>query len=75
MAYRESKIVHRRSRIVHRLQVFSSDQRSTNIDQRLNDQRPHFRFEDLEIWQLAKGLAVCFLKLTDNLGKIGGEDE
>jgi hypothetical protein len=37
--------------------------------------RPHFRFEDLEIWQLAKELAVCFLKVADNLGKIGGEDE
>ena len=29
--------------------------------------RPHFRFEDLEIWQLAKGLAVCFHKVADTL--------
>ena len=37
--------------------------------------RPHFRFEDLEIWRLAKGFAVCFLKVADNLGKTGGEGE
>ena len=29
--------------------------------------RPHFRFEDLEIWQLAKTLSVCFHKVTDRL--------
>lgn len=29
--------------------------------------RPHFRFEDLEIWQLAKALAIKFHKLTDHL--------
>src|SRR6059036_2792615 len=29
--------------------------------------RPHFRFEDLEIWQLARGLAVKFHKLADEL--------
>ena len=31
--------------------------------------RPHFRFEDLEIWQLAKLLAVKFHKLADQLDK------
>jgi len=31
--------------------------------------RPHFRFEDLEIWQLAKALAVKFHKLADALDK------
>ena len=31
--------------------------------------RPHFRFEDLEIWQLARGLAVTFHKLADQLDK------
>ena len=31
--------------------------------------RPHFRFEDLEIWQIAKGLAVKFHKLADLLDK------
>lgn len=31
--------------------------------------RPHFRFEDLEIWQLAKQLAVKFHKLADQLDK------
>src|SRR5436190_19323655 len=31
--------------------------------------RPHFRFEDLEIWQLAKALAVKFHKLADVLDK------
>ena|SRR2546423_943171 len=31
--------------------------------------RPHFRFEDLEIWQLAKALAVTFHKLADALDK------
>jgi len=29
--------------------------------------RPHFRFEDLDIWQLAKGLSVCFHKVADTL--------
>lgn len=29
--------------------------------------RPHFRFEDLEIWQIARGLAVKFQKLADEL--------
>ena len=31
--------------------------------------RPHFRFEDLEIWQLARILAVKFHKLADELDK------
>src|SRR2546425_2977707 len=31
--------------------------------------RPHFRFEDLEIWQIARGLAVKFHKLADMLDK------
>ena len=31
--------------------------------------RPHFRFEDPEIWQIAKGLAVKFHKLADLLDK------
>lgn len=29
--------------------------------------RPHFRFEDLEIWQLAKDLAVRMHKLSEKL--------
>ena len=31
--------------------------------------RPHFRFEDLEIWQLARRLAVELHKLADELDK------
>ncbi len=31
--------------------------------------RPHFRFEDLEIWQLARTLAVKFHKLAEELDK------
>ena len=31
--------------------------------------RPHFRFEDLEIWQIAKGLAAKFHKLADTPDK------
>ena len=31
--------------------------------------RPHFRFEDLEVWQIARGLAVRFHKLADVLDK------
>ena len=31
--------------------------------------RPHFRFEDLEIWQLAKALAIKFHELADALDK------
>lgn len=31
--------------------------------------RPHFRFEDLEIWQLARVLAVKLHKLADDLDK------
>ena len=31
--------------------------------------RPHFRFEDLEIWQLARNLAVKFHKLAETLEK------
>jgi four helix bundle protein len=31
--------------------------------------RPHSRFEDLEIWQRARGLAVRFHKLADELDK------
>ena len=31
--------------------------------------RPHFRFEDLEIWQLARTLAVKFHKLAEDLEK------
>ena len=29
--------------------------------------RPHFRFEDLEIWQRARNLAVQFHKLAEQL--------
>lgn len=29
--------------------------------------RPHFRFEDLEIWQLARDLAVKFHRLAEKL--------
>ena len=31
--------------------------------------RPHFRFEDLEIWQLARQLAVRFHQVADQLDK------
>lgn len=31
--------------------------------------RPHFRFEDLEIWQLAKDMAVKFHRLAERLEK------
>ncbi|HWY51314.1 MAG TPA: four helix bundle protein [Chthoniobacterales bacterium] len=31
--------------------------------------RPHFRFEDLEIWQLAADLAVQFHKLAEKLDR------
>ena len=31
--------------------------------------RPHFRFEDLEIWQLGRALAVKLHKLADELDK------
>jgi four helix bundle protein len=31
--------------------------------------RPHFRFEDLEIWQLARSLAVKLHKLAEDLDK------
>ena len=31
--------------------------------------RPHFRFEDLEIWQLARSLAVKLHKLAEELEK------
>ena len=31
--------------------------------------RPHFRFEDLEIWQLARQLAVKLHRLADQLDK------
>ena len=31
--------------------------------------RPHFRFEDLEIWQLARVLAVKFHKVAEDLEK------
>jgi len=31
--------------------------------------RPHFRFEDLEIWQMAKLLATKFHRLADSLDK------
>ena len=31
--------------------------------------RPHFRFEDLEIWQLARALAVKLHKLAEELEK------
>jgi four helix bundle protein len=31
--------------------------------------RPHFRFEDLEIWQLARDLAFKFHKLAEQLEK------
>ena len=31
--------------------------------------RPHFRFEDLEIWQLARSLAAKFHKLAEELDK------
>ena len=30
-------------------------------------ERPHFRFEDLEIWQLSKVMAVKFHKLSEQL--------
>ena len=31
--------------------------------------RPHFRFEDLEIWHLARAMAVRLHKLADDLDK------
>jgi four helix bundle protein len=31
--------------------------------------RPHFRFEDLEIWQIARNLAVRLHRLADQLEK------
>jgi four helix bundle protein len=31
--------------------------------------RPHFRFEDLEIWKLARALAVKFHRLADHLDR------
>lgn len=31
--------------------------------------RPHFRFEDLEIWQLARDMAVTFHRLAEKLEK------
>ena len=31
--------------------------------------RPHYRFEDLEIWQRAKELAVKFHQLADQLDR------
>ena len=31
--------------------------------------RPHFRFEDLEIWQLAKQLAINFHRMAEKLDK------
>jgi four helix bundle protein len=31
--------------------------------------RPHFRFEDLEIWQLSKDLAVKFHMLAEQLDR------
>ena len=31
--------------------------------------RPHFRFEDLEIWQLARQLAIKFHKLAEQLDR------
>jgi four helix bundle protein len=31
--------------------------------------RPHFRIEDLEIWQLARSLAIKLHKLADDLDK------
>jgi len=31
--------------------------------------RPHFRFEDLEIWELARTLAIKLHKLADELDK------
>lgn len=31
--------------------------------------RPHFRFEDREIWQLAKQLAIKFHKLAEQLDR------
>jgi four helix bundle protein len=34
-----------------------------------NRKRPHFRFEDLEIWQLAKQMAVRFHKIAAVLDK------
>ena len=34
-----------------------------------NERRPHFRFEDLEIWQSARQLAVRFHRLAHELDK------
>ena len=31
--------------------------------------RPHFRFEDLEIWKLAKELAIAFHQVAESLEK------
>ena len=31
--------------------------------------RPHFRFEDLEIWQLARDMAVAFHRLAEALDR------
>ena len=32
-------------------------------------ERPHFRFEDLEIWQLARDMAVAFHRLAEALDR------
>jgi four helix bundle protein len=49
------------------------EQRAARVDEARHpvpaNQRPHFRFEDLEIWQLARVLAVKFHKLADELDK------
>ncbi len=49
------------------------EQRATQVDgARVPapvNSRPHFRFEDFEIWQLARVLAVKFHKVADELDK------
>src|SRR6266403_4204932 len=45
------------------------EQRANSKGLRARSMRPHFRFEDLEIWQIARSLAVKFQKLADDLEK------
>ncbi len=54
-------------RSVEKCVHLTPQQRAKRQEKNKKMPKPHFRFEDLEVWQLAKELAIALHKVADNL--------